>query len=352
MWFGTQYGLNRYDGYKFKVFARDPERSNSLSGVFIRSLFKDRDGILWVGCDQFLDKFDPVTETFTHFSIKAPEESGPGATVMLMSQDRRGTLWLSTKNGLYSLEPATGRIERYVHDQNDPRSLSSSNIRSAGEDREGTLWVASNEGFDAFDPTTGTVSIHIPEHAQGRELSFYEDSFGMFWIFHAAAGGALSAYDRQTNKLTRYVFDSPAGSKGDVTGIVDVLEDRDRNLWLATTGDGLYRFDRKHQQFIRYSNEANNGESLADDQLLNLFQDREGNIWVGPEQVAPNYFSTRPIPFEKFVHQPGTANNLGGVPGERHLRGSQGHSLDQLQLIAEPDQSQDGRKPSGLQGNE
>jgi ligand-binding sensor domain-containing protein len=95
IWFGTQYGLNRYDGYKFKVFAREPGRSDSLGGVYVRSLFKDRDGALWVGCDQFLDKFDSVTETFTHYVVKARDENGPGATVMNMSQDRRGILWLS-----------------------------------------------------------------------------------------------------------------------------------------------------------------------------------------------------------------------------------------------------------------
>jgi ligand-binding sensor domain-containing protein len=197
-----------------------------------------------------------------------------------------------------------------VLDPNNPRSLSSSYIRSTGEDREGTLWIASTEGLEAFDPTTGTVSIHIPAHTEGREFSFFEDSFGVFWVYHAAVGGSLSVYDRRTNKLTRYAFDPASESKGDTRGFVDILEDRDRNLWLATTNDGLYRFDRKHQQFIRYRNDANNGESLADDQLLNLFQDREGNIWVGPEQVAPNYFSTKPTPFEKFVHQPGTVNNL------------------------------------------
>jgi ligand-binding sensor domain-containing protein len=311
MWFGTQYGLNRYDGYKFKVFAREPGRSNSLSGAFVRSLFKDRDGILWVGCDQFLDKFDPVTETFTHFSIKTRDAKGPGATVMHMSQDRNGVLWLSTRNGLYSLEPTSGRIARYAHDPNNPRSLSSSYIRTTGEDREGTLWVASTEGLDAFDPKTGTVSIHIPAHTGGREFSFFEDSFGVFWVYHATIGGGLSIYDRRTNKLTRYSFDPSAGSRTDVRGIVDILEDRDRNLWLATTNDGLYKLDRTHQRFIRYKNEPNNGESLADDQLLNLFQDREGNIWVGPEQVAPNYFSTKATPFERFIHQPGTANNLG-----------------------------------------
>ncbi len=64
MWFGSQYGLNRYDGYKFKVFKHEPGNPNSLSGVFISSLFKDRSGSLWIGCDEFLDKFDPVTGTF------------------------------------------------------------------------------------------------------------------------------------------------------------------------------------------------------------------------------------------------------------------------------------------------
>jgi ligand-binding sensor domain-containing protein len=310
MWFGTQYGLNRYDGYKFKVFARDPARSDSLSGVFVRSLFKDRDGIIWVGCDQFLDKFNPVTETFTHYSIKLPSETGPSRTVVQMSQDRSGTLWLATRNGLYSLQPATGHLERYVHRPNDPRSLSSSSIRSTGIDREGQLWVASTDGLDAFDPATGTVTVHIPEsNPMNREFSFLEDSFGVFWVYHAAAGGGLSVYDRKTNQLTSYRTDAQL-SKGDLTGIVYMLEDRDKNLWLATTNDGLYRFDREHHQFIRYHNEPNNAESLADDQLLNLFQDREGNIWVGPEQVAPNYVSTRPTPFETFIHQPGTQNNL------------------------------------------
>lgn len=61
MWFGSQYGLNRYDGYKFKVFKHQPGVASSLSGVYIYSLFKDRSGTLWVGCDDFLDKFDPVT---------------------------------------------------------------------------------------------------------------------------------------------------------------------------------------------------------------------------------------------------------------------------------------------------
>jgi ligand-binding sensor domain-containing protein len=55
IWFGTQYGLNRFDGYRSKVFKHEPGRSDSLSCVYIHSLFVDHSGTLWVGCEGFLD---------------------------------------------------------------------------------------------------------------------------------------------------------------------------------------------------------------------------------------------------------------------------------------------------------
>ena len=115
MWFGTQYGLNRYDGYNFKLFVHDPRNPNSLSGVQVQALFKDRDGALWVGCDQFLNKFNRANETFTRY---------PVPFVTHISQDSAGTLWLATVKGLYSLNPATGTIRQYSHNPNDPSSLS------------------------------------------------------------------------------------------------------------------------------------------------------------------------------------------------------------------------------------
>ena len=68
MWFGTQYGLDRYDGYNFKVFVHDPKDTNSLSGSLIYELFKDRDGALWISSGQFLDRLDPATGKFRRFA--------------------------------------------------------------------------------------------------------------------------------------------------------------------------------------------------------------------------------------------------------------------------------------------
>src|SRR6266404_4239505 len=248
MWFGSQYGLNRYDGYTFKVFKHEPGRTNSLSGVYISSLFKDRSGSLWVGCDEFLDKFDPVTETFTHYRINTTGAQGETVPVTNISQDHTGRLWLSTSRGLYRFDPSSGQTIRYRHDPSNPFSLGSDEVKQTGEDSTGTFWVGTSEGLDAFDRDTGKVALHVPLQNLS-ETSFYEDRFGVFWIFQITGGG-LAVFDRKTNTLTHYSFHEGHLSDALMTGAMTMLEDRDGTLWFGTFGDGLVKFDRQKRKFI------------------------------------------------------------------------------------------------------
>jgi signal transduction histidine kinase/ligand-binding sensor domain-containing protein len=309
MWFASMYGLNRYDGYKFKVFKHEPGNPNSLSGVHNYSLFKDHSGMLWVGCEEFLDKFDPVTETARHYRVGSRD--GETFPVTHISQDHSGMLWLATSGGLYRFNPSTGETIRFQHDPNNPFSLSSNAIKYAGEDKEGTLWVASSEGVDAFDWRASEVTLHIPLHEQG-EMSFHEDRFGVLWIVHVTGAG-LAAFDRNTNTLTQYSVHASHLSDELATGMLAVLEDRDGTLWFGTMGDGIVRFDRKAQKLIRYRHASSDSESLAEDDVSTLFQDREGNIWVGLHMMAPNRFASRPPLFEKFTHEPGNPNSFSGT---------------------------------------
>jgi PAS domain S-box-containing protein len=311
MWFGSQYGLNRYDGYKFKVFKHEPGVANSLSGVYIYSLFKDRSGTLWVGCDEFLDKFDPVTETFTHYRISTTGPQGEPVPVTNISQDHRGMLWLGTFRGLYRFDPTTGQVTHYRHDPNNPFSLSSDEIRTTGEDREGTFWVGTHEGLDAFDRDTEKVTLHVPL-GKLSSTSFYEDRFGVFWILQMTGGG-LAVFDRKTNTVTRYSFHKGHLSDALLTGFMTVLEDRDGTLWFGTYEDGLVKFDREGRKFIRYRHDPANPDSLGENNVITLFQDREGDIWTGMFMMAPNRFSTRPPLFEKFKHESGNPNSLSGT---------------------------------------
>ena len=288
MWFGTLAGLNRFDGYTFKVFVHDRRNANSFSGVMVESLFKDRDGTLWIGSEEALDRFDPKTETFIHF---------PVPVVRHISQDRAGTLWLSTDRGLYRLDPKSGKIRAYTHDPKDPESLPDNDVVSAAEDKTGRFWIGEPYGMYEFDRATGHVKLSIPLHAGSRDLSFYEDREGEFWIIYGTGNG-LAKFDRERNVLTYYSFHDGDISSTAYSGVDAMLEDLHGNLWLAKQGFGLLRFDREHNRFISYTHKPGDADSLAEDNVIALFEDRDGSVWAGIPESGLQRFSPVPAPFQ------------------------------------------------------
>jgi ligand-binding sensor domain-containing protein/two-component sensor histidine kinase len=306
MWFPTQYGLNRYDSYNFKVFKHEPGQANSLSCVYIRSIIKDRAGTLWVGCDSVVDKFDPVSETFTHYPIHTEQNSDSAGPVVHMCQDHLGFLWLATPTGLYKLEPSTGRVTRYNHDPNIPSSLSSNFISTVDEDRQGELWVASRGGLDAFDRRTGRVTLHVSLNGYRNEFSFHEDKFGTFWIARGSPSCPLSILDRKTITVhcyTVYEGDHPSAT---MAGVDSMLESRDGTMWFASVGAGLLRYNRNKGTLTRYRNDPADSESLGSSNAFSLYEDREGEIWVCLHDAEPNVFAERPSAFQSFTKKRGT----------------------------------------------
>ena len=293
IWFGTRYGLYRYDGYNFKVFVHDPNSPGSLGGVAVTALFKDRGGALWIGCDEYLNRLNPEAETFTRYAVPS---------VTHISQDKTGMLWLATYSGLYSLDPATGLIARYSHDPHNP-SLSSDHVVYSGEDSAGRLWVATPGCLDEFDRRRGIVTQHIPIPDAPYGFGFYEDRSGVFWIFHVSPN-PLSVLDRKTNTLTQYVFRQGEPRDTAITRVTAMLEDRTGTLWIATHGPGLLKFDREHGRFIRYRNDPSDPDSIPQNDVDVLFADHEGGIWTGLGSVGPVRFGTRPLPFTTFVYDP------------------------------------------------
>ena len=306
IWFGTQYGLDRYDGYKFKVFTHDPARTNSLGGVYIRSLFKDRSGSLWIGSDQALDRFDPRTETFIHYPLQAPGLGAIQAAVLDINQDKDGAIWLATGVGLFRLDPTTGTMRLFQHDPSDPSSLSNSEVQSTLQDRHNRFWVANRSGLDEFDRRTGKVTLHVSVGGTIREFLVYEDRVGLLWLGYASGSGAgLATFDPVTNVLRHYAFASKDIPGAGYTGIYAITEDREGNLWVGTGGLGLLKHDRASRTFLRYRNAPEDPESLADDHITALIEDRDGNMWVGLHSKEPNVFAVRPRLFRHVIHSLG-----------------------------------------------
>jgi ligand-binding sensor domain-containing protein len=306
IWFGTQYGLNRYDGYTSKVFKHEPGRSDSLSCVYIRSIFVDHSGVLWVGCDGFLDRFEPTTETFAHYRIDAQPLGHLPTLIEQISEDHTGILWLGTAKGLFRFDPASGQTIRYVHDPQNPASISGDAVRYLAEDRQGRFWIANSGGLDEFDRDSGKVT----SHAQFRSevVRFLQDKFGVFWVTTSDSSCRLATLNLVMDRITCHTIDYKSlgiTSAGNVSGM---LESRDGTVWLSSTA-GLLRFDREHKRFTRYHSQPADDESLASDILIGIYQDNEGNIWTCFQDTEPNLFSERPPDFENFTYQRGTLVN-------------------------------------------
>jgi len=322
LWFGTEDGLQRYDGYALREYRYDPRNPNGPGAVRTRSLLKDRSGRLWVGYDLasgsasygFLDRYDPTTEIFTHYGPDGALFSEPISDI---SQDREGTLWFSTDQGLTRRNPVTGQTIRYQHQVDNPASLSSNLVRSAFEEKDGTFWVATTKGLDRFDRQTEKVVQHIPlprefpiyEPNPVLQVSLCEDHSGVLWVIFSYGYG-LARVDRQAGTLTFYSLDGTGKDNTIQSGARAIHEDQDGTLWIGTTANGVLKLDRDRKRFLRYRNNPADPESLSGDQVNALLEDREGNIWVGTTGAGANRFARRPLPFKRYRHEPGNPNSL------------------------------------------
>ena len=313
LWFSTRDGLDRYDGYQIRHYNPEPKDSNN--GVFVQeccryALYKDHAGIIWIGANESLYKYDSETERFSHLAFSSDQLRG---LVRSVTQDRSGVIWLSSSRGLTRYNPATGETVRFLHNEGDPATLSSNFTRATLETRNGAFWVATNVGVDLFDRQTGKVTAHFPfrKPLQGPpgtgnpHVRLLEDRSGTIWVTSARDG--LAFIDFQRKRLT---FLSLAIGREQEPGAWAILEDRYGSLWVGTER-GLLQLDSAHKRFVRYRNDPSDPDSLPADWVLTLFEDREGGIWVGTANAGVARVSGQPLPFLRYRRGQGSSGPFG-----------------------------------------
>lgn len=327
MWFGTQDGLNRYDGYTFEVFRHDPDDPNSLSDSFVQTLHEGEDGILWAGTSGGgLNALDLQTGEVTRYRHDPDEPdslSDNGVTVVL--EDAQGSLWVGTADGgLDRFDRETGTFVHHRYDPDDPGTLSSDVVTAVYEDRDGVLWVGTDSGLNRLDREMGRFERfqHDPEDPRslGADLvgPIYEDRRGTLWV--GTNGGGLNALNRDTGEFVRYQADpaDPRSISEDV--VFSIYEDREGVLWIGTANSGLERFDRDSGAFIHYTHDVADPLSLSNDRVLSIHQDRSGVLWGGTFGGGVSLYDRSR---ERFAH------TYGGVEGPEGLTGEQVWSIHQ-----------------------
>jgi len=263
MWFGTADGLNKYDGYNFTVYKHDALDSTSLSDNWVTSIYEDSASrsTLWIGTGGGLNRFDCATERFTHFvnDPKNPHSLSHNRALSIYedSFSRRATgrnaLWVGTENGLNRFNHNTEQFTRFFSDPKNPHSLSENAVQSIYEDHTGTLWIGTHGGLNKFDRDTEefTRFVNDPKDPHSRSYNhvfcIYEASTARNTLWIGTVGGGLNKFDRETGQFTHYT--EKDGLPNDA--IYGILEDDNGHLWLSTN-KGLSRFDPKTETFKNY----------------------------------------------------------------------------------------------------
>jgi diguanylate cyclase (GGDEF)-like protein len=317
LWFGTQNGIARYDGYSFKVYRNDPQDPESLSDNDAGGVFEDAEGYLWVRTwGGGLNRFDPATERFRRYRHDPGDPySLSGDRVQSLYADRRGAVWVGTfTDGLNRLDPKTGRFQRWRHDPDDPASLSSNRVWCILEDSDGAIWVGTDDGLNRYDRRSNAFEVFrsVPldpqslTHSQVRAL--YEDSSGMLWV---GTSFGLNAFDRSTGKAVRYLA-APQDPDSPSDNVINaILEDRHHVLWVGTSGGGLNRLDPKLRRFEAFRHDPGDGRSLSLDDVRCILEDNSGVVWVGTRGGGVSRFDNNPRKFHLHQADPHDPQSLG-----------------------------------------
>ncbi len=319
MWFGTQDGLNRYDGYNFKIFKNIPSDSTSLSDNFIFSIYEDHSGTLYFETQSgSFNKYYSQTESFSLIKKdKIDFVKVKGSSLGAFYVESNGVHWtggLSRPIGLTRTDTKTGKSITFKHILSDPSSLSDDKVYSVFRDRNKNLWVGTFNGLDMLDENTGKF-FHF-RHDPNNENSIadnwvwpiYEDSKGNLWI--GTVKGGISKFNFKSKTFENYKNNPDNPTSISDNFIFSIYEDRSGIIWIGTGTGGVNYFHPSSQIFELYTNTPKDKNSLSDNAVFTMHADKEGNYWIGTRSGGLDKFDYVQKTFTNYSHNPANQNSI------------------------------------------
>jgi len=276
MWFGSQGGLNRYDGVKTEVFTHDPFDKNTIANDLVQTIYYDEENnIMWVGTYSGLSGLNIDTREVVHYQKdnNNPEKTLSNNIVVSITKDNKNNLWVGTMDGLNKIDLTNSSIT-HIKTEN-------STIRSLLFDTNNTLWIGTLGGLNYIDDIDNNIVKKTPMDFPSQYFMAITESEPGKLILGLWGYGLVEYWPEKNIKKQYPVPDNK---------IYTVLESSDGTLWAGSWGGGLWS-KPMNGEAVWFENSENS--ELSNSVIYALFQDKGGIVWVGTNGGGVHYLSPR-----------------------------------------------------------
>ncbi|MEM9325602.1 MAG: two-component regulator propeller domain-containing protein [Bacteroidota bacterium] len=342
LWFGTRYGLNKYDGRFFHTFLHNSDDSTTLSNNRINDVSIDEIGNFWIATDRgvnYLDRSTGLITQYYHDPARKNSLSSDFSACLLV--DEAGAVWVGTEDkGLCKYDPSKDKFTRFEYREEDPFSISGNSVSALASDGQGNLWVGTRwGGVNFLDKATNrfvsyNFSATMADNSVRRLLADEKD----LWVGTQRGLFKISP-DSKGKKVLEMVSISPLSLQGvlEDAAILSLQKDGHGNLWVGTENEGLFVINEKGEA-QHFTASKSNTNTISSNSIWSLFSDSQGIMWIGTfdngiDKVDPLHrrferYSGNPL--EKVALSYNVVSSFAEEPGKGLWIGTDGGGLNFL----------------------
>ncbi len=306
LWFGTQDGLNRYDGYQFKIYKKSPEDTNTISANNMRTLVEDRWGRIWVGTDQGLNIFIPEKQTFVHQFQYTPETP---ASSQSLHQKNISNLYIYQNEYLWISTPEQTYVAK-LHENLDSitfRTIRLAQIQEITEDAGGQIWAGTEQGLFRWNASHARFQAFPLSESEPYPviLSLLGDQKQNLWV--GTTDGLMQVSEQERVQKVELPLDATAS-----LGIFTLALDQEQNLWVGSN-QGLFVKDQAGN-WSHHQKDLQKTGSLNANLIFDIYPDHQGQVWIGTYIGGVNKYDPSQRMFHHFSQDNSSlsSNNIKG----------------------------------------
>ncbi|WP_159020553.1 hybrid sensor histidine kinase/response regulator transcription factor [Algibacter sp. L3A6] len=319
LWFGTIDGLNKYNGYGFEVFRPNLNDSTSISNIRINTITEDKSGNLWIGTNNGLNILNKNTQQFSRVNIFESESITSNTNEVinkLLFDEVENTIWVATNRGAVKIDlkdndvnASNLKVNTFQHNEDNKNSIDNNYVNVVLKDKNNNIWLSTNGAYlNKYNKAKNNFERVLIENKRFYELNHiskrvFIDIDGDFWIGNDVSN--LILWNPRSNSFNHIsIVENKAP-------IQDFYQDENGIIWISTDGYGLLLYN-KHEEKLEQSivNNPFDPFSLPNNQPSKIFQDHDGVFWLGSYDKGVSKLDPSKNSFGHHYYQPNNPKGL------------------------------------------